>query len=139
MRAVALIALISATVAILVAGCGGSSAPTMTEPERVTTKADVEAMEKRLEEGEKMRPIYKQERKECEAVTEEYEWLKNCIEPQTEKLSRLVVLDEKLANELILRVGEGCYKALRASAVYDHIEAKAIAGCKRDIGKPSGE
>lgn len=139
MRAVALIALISAAAAILIAGCGGSSAPTMVEPERVTTKADVAAMEARLEEGEEMRPIYKRERKECEAVTEEYERLKNCIEPETEKLARLVVLDEKLANELILRVGEGCYKALRAAAVYDHIEAKSIAGCKRDIGMPSGE
>jgi hypothetical protein len=132
-------ALITTAVAILVAGCGGSSAPTMKEPERVTIKADVEAMEKRLEEGEKLRPVYRQEGKECEAVTEEYERLENCIEPETEKLARLVVLDEKLANELILRVGQGCYKALRASAVYDHIEAKAIAGCKRDIGKPSGQ
>ena len=134
MRAVALVALITA-VAILIAGCGGSSAPTMKERKRITTAADVAAMEKRLEEGEKKRPVYKQERKECEAVVDEYEWLKQCIEPETEKLARLVVLDEKLANELILRVGEGCYKALRASAVYDHIEAKAIAGCKADIGK----
>ena len=37
--------------------------------------------------------------------------------------------------ELIHRVGEGCYRALRSSAVFDHIEAKAIAACKADIGK----
>jgi hypothetical protein len=135
MRAVALMALITA-VAVLVAGCGGSSSPpTMKEPERVTTASEVAAMEKRFEEGKKMRPIYKQERMECEAVTSEYEWLKNCIEPETEKLARLVVLDEKLANELLLKVGEGCYKALRSSAVFDHIEEKAIEGCKQDIGK----
>lgn len=135
MRAVASTALIMA-VAVLIAGCGGSSSPpTMVEPERVTTKAEVTAMEKRFEEGKKLRPIYMRERKECEAVTSEYEWLKQCIEPETEKLARLVVLDEKLANELILKVGEGCYKALRASAVFDHIEAKAIEGCKQDIGK----
>jgi hypothetical protein len=139
MRAMASAALILA-VAVLIAGCGGSSsAPTMKEPERVTTRAEVEAMEKRLAEGEKMRPIYKQERAECEAVTEEYEWLKQCIEPETEQLARLVVRDEKLANELLLKVGEGCYKALRASAVFDHIEAKAIKGCKEDIGRQSAE
>jgi hypothetical protein len=139
MRAVAPVALIT-VVAILIAGCGGSSSPpTMKEPERVTTAADVAAMEKRFEEGKKLRPVYQQERKECEAVTEEYERLKQCIEPETEQLARLVVADEKLANELILRVGEGCYKALRASAVFDHIEAKAIAGCKRDIGRHPDE
>ena len=136
MRAVAMVAPILAAVAVLVAGCGGSSSPpTMKEPERVTTAAEVAAMEKRFEEGKKMRPIYKQERKECEAVTSEYEWLEKCIEPETEQLARLVVLDEKLANELLLKVGEGCYKALRASAVFDHIEEKAIEGCKQDIGK----
>jgi hypothetical protein len=134
MRAPALAALI-ALMALLVAGCGSSSTPTPTEPERVTTAADVAAMEKRLEEGEKMRPIYKREREECEAVVSEYEWLKECVEPQTEKLARLVVRDEILANELIQKVGEGCYKALRSSAVFDHIEQKAIEGCKRDIGK----
>jgi nitrous oxide reductase accessory protein NosL len=135
MRAPALVALI-AVMAALVAGCGSSSpAPTPKEPERVTTKADVAAMEERLEEGEKKRPIFKREREECEAVTSEYEWLKVCVEPQTEKLARLVVKDEKLANELLLKVGEGCYKALRAATVFDHIEEKAIAGCKKDIGK----
>jgi hypothetical protein len=135
MRVLALIALIT-TVAALIAGCGSSaSPPTMKEPERITTKADVAAMEERLAEGEKMRPVYKQEREECESVTSEYEIEENCVGPQTEKLSRLVVLDEKLANELLLRVGEGCYNALRTAAVFDRIEAKSIKACREDIGK----
>jgi hypothetical protein len=134
MRPLGLLALIT-VLAVGVAGCGSSSTPTPTETVRVTTAAQVAAMAKRLEEGEKRRPIYAAEREECEAVTSEYEWLKLCIEPQTEKLARLVVHDEALANELMHKAGEGCREALRDGPVYDRIDKKSIEGCKEDIGK----
>jgi hypothetical protein len=134
MRLLALVGLITLLV-LPMAGCGSSSAPTPTEPTRVTTAADVAAMVKRLEKGERLRPIYANERKECEAIHSEYEWNKECIEPQTEKLARLVVRDETLANELMHTAGEGCREALRAGPVYDRIAPKSIAGCKADIGK----
>ena len=121
--------------ALWVAGCGSSSTPTPTKPEGVTTAAQVAAMKKRLAEGEELRPIYKRESRECKAVIEEYEWLEQCIEPLTEKLARLVVLDEKLANELMHKAGEGCREALRAGPVYDRIAKETIEGCKEDIGK----
>lgn len=124
-----------ALAALWVAGCGSSSAPTPTTPEGVTTAAQVTAMKKRLAEDEEMRPVYKQESRECKAVVEEYEWLKQCIEPLTEQLARLVVLDEKLANELMHKAGEGCRKALQAGPVYDRIAKQTIEGCEEDIGK----
>jgi hypothetical protein len=133
MRPLALVGLIT-LLGCLMAGCGGSSPPTPTEPTGVTTAAQVAAMTKRLEEGERLRPIYAAEREECEAIYTEYEWSKQCIEPQTEKLARLVVHDEKLANALMHEAGEGCREALRAGPVYDRIAPKTIAGCKADIG-----
>ncbi len=134
MRAVGLIGLITLA-ALLGAGCGSSSAPTPTKPEGVTTAAQVAAMKKRLAEGEELRPLYKRESRECKAVVSEYEWLKQCIEPFTEKLARLVVLDEKLANELMQKAGEGCREALRAGPVYDRIAKETIEGCEEDISK----
>jgi hypothetical protein len=135
MRPLALVGLI-VLLATLPAGCGGSSSPpTPTEPLRVTTAAEVAAMTKRHEEGEKLRPLYKAESQECKATVSEYEWGKLCIEPLTEKLARLTVLDEILANELMHKAGEGCREALRAGPVSDRIEPKTIAGCKQDIGK----
>lgn len=134
MRPLALVGLIT-LLALSIAGCGSSSPPAPTEPTRVTTAAQVAAMAKRYEEGERLRPIYANERKECEAIYTEYEWNKQCIEPQTEKLARLVVRDEKLANELMHKAGEGCREALRAGPVYDRIAPKSIGGCKADIGK----
>lgn len=134
MRAVALVSLITLA-ALLAAGCGSSSAPTPKESVHVTTAAQVAAMKKRLAEDEELRPIYEQERKECEAVVSEYEWGKQCIEPETENLGRLTVLDEKLANELMHKAGQGCREALRAGAYFDRIEKKTIEGCSQDIGK----
>ena len=135
MRLLALVGLIT-LLASLFAGCGGSSSPPVpTEPVHVTTAAQVAKMEKRLEEGEKVRPIYKAERAECEAIYSEYEWLKQCIEPQTEKLARLTVHDEALAEALMHQAGEGCREALRNGPVYDRIDKATIAGCKADIGK----
>jgi hypothetical protein len=135
MRPLALMGLIT-LLAALFAGCGGSSSPPVpTEPVHVTTAAQVAKMEKRLEEGEKLRPVYKSERAECEAIYSEYEWLKECIEPQTEKLARLTVHDELLAEELMHEAGEGCRAALRAGPVYDRIDQQTIEGCKQDIGK----
>jgi hypothetical protein len=134
MRSLALLGLITLLVLPL-AGCGASSPPTPTEPTGVTTAAQVAAMAKRFKEGERLRPIYADEREECEAIYTEYEWNKQCIEPQTEKLARLVVHDEQLANELMHKAGEGCREALRAGPVYDRIAPKSIAGCKADIGK----
>ncbi len=135
MRPLALVGLIT-LLASLLAGCGDSSSPPVpTETVHVTTAAQVAAMSKRFEEGEHLRPIYKNERKECEAVYSEYEWLKECIEPQTEKLARLTVRDEILAEELMHKAGEGCQEALRDGPVYDRIDKATIAGCKADIGK----
>jgi hypothetical protein len=134
MRPLALVGLIT-LLALAATGCGSSSPPVPTETVHVTTAAQVAKMEKRLEEGEKLRPIYKNERAECEAIYSEYEWLKECIEPQTEKLARLTVHDELLAEDLMHEAGEGCRKALRAGPVYDRIDEKTIEGCKQDIGK----
>ena len=134
MRPLALLGLIT-LLALPMAGCGSSSPPTPTESTGVTTPAQVAAMAKRLEEGKRLRPIYANEREECEAIYSEYEWTKHCIEPQTEKLARLVVRDEKLANVLMHKAGEGCREALQAGPVYDRIAPKSIAGCKADIGK----
>lgn len=134
MRAIALVGLLTLA-AMWVAGCGSSSAPTPTKSEGVTTTAQVAAMEKRLAEDEALRPLYTRESRECKAVFEKYEWLKECIEPLTEHLARLTVLDEKLANELIREAGEGCREALRAGPVYDRIAKETIEGCKEDIGK----
>lgn len=134
MRPIALVGL-AALVALLIAGCGGSSTPTPTETVHVTTAAQVAEMTKRLEQGEKKRPIFKAEREECEAVTSEYEWGPQCINPEEEKLAHQTVLDETLANELSHKAGQGCREALRAGPYYDPIDAKTIAGCKADIGK----
>jgi len=135
MRSLAPAVLITLLAALL-GGCGGSSSPpTPTETPHVTTAAQVAAMTKRFEEGKRLRPIYANERKECEAIYSEYEWSKQCIEPQTEKLARLVVRDETLANALMDKSGEGCREALRAGPVYDRIDQKTIEGCKQDIGR----
>ena len=135
MRPLVLVGLIT-LVASLLAGCGSSSSPpTPTEAVHVTTPVQVAKMEKRVEEGAKLRPIYANERAECEAIYSEYEWLKQCIEPQTEKLARLTVQDEALAEDLMHQAGEGCRQALRAGPVYDRIDEKSIEGCKADIGK----
>ncbi|HKZ15502.1 MAG TPA: hypothetical protein VJL81_16815 [Solirubrobacterales bacterium] len=135
MRAIALVGLVMLA-ALLASGCGGGSTPpTPTETPHVTTAAQVAAMKKRLEKDEELRPVYKQERRECEAVESEYEYLELCIEPLTERLARLVVLDEKLANELMHKAGEGCREALRAGPVYDRIAKETIEGCEQDIGK----
>jgi hypothetical protein len=135
MRPLALVGLIT-LLASLLASCGGSSSPPVpTETVHVTTAAQVAKMEKRVEEGEELRPVYKNERAECEAVYSEYEWLKQCIEPQTEQLARLTVQDEALAEALMHQAGEGCRKALRNGPVYDRIDKATIAGCKADIGK----
>lgn len=137
MRAKVLFGLLTLA-ALWVAGCGSSSAPTPTTSEGVTTRAQVAAMKKRLAEDAELRPRYKQESRECKAVVEEYEWLEQCIEPLTEQLARLVVLDEKLAEELMHKAGAGCREALRAGPVYDRIAKDTIEGCEADIGH-SGE
>jgi hypothetical protein len=135
MRAMALVGLV-ALLGLLIAGCGSSSAPTiLPEPEHVTTGAQVAEMTQRLEKDEELRPVYAHERSECEAVVSEYEWLKECIEPQTEKLARLVVRDEKLINNLTGKVGQGCREAIRNGAVFDRLEQKVIDACKKDVGK----
>jgi hypothetical protein len=138
MRPMALVGLVT-LVALMVAGCGGSSsAPTPKEPHRVTTAAEVAEMTKRFEEDEELRPVYKAEREECESTHSEYEYAKACTEPLAEKLAQLTVADETLARELSSKVGEGCLKALRAGPYFDPIEAKTIAACKADVGKQAG-
>lgn len=134
MRAIALVGLLTLA-ALLTSGCGSSTPPTPTNPEGVTTKADVAAMKKRLAEGEKMRPVLRRESVQCKAEYEEYEWVKECIEPFEEGLARLTVGDEKLANELIKTAGEGCREALRAGPVYDRITQETVEACEEDIGK----
>ncbi|HTT95594.1 MAG TPA: hypothetical protein VMF55_13045 [Solirubrobacterales bacterium] len=134
MRAAALIGLATLS-GLLGVGCGSSSPPTPTKPEGVTTTAQIAAMKKRLAEDEELRPVYKRERVECEATHSEYEYGKACAEPLTEKLAQLTVLDEKLADELMLKAGKGCQEALRAAPYFDRIEKRAIAGCERDVGK----
>jgi len=135
----ALVALIT-VVALAATGCGGSSAPpTPKEPERVTTAAEVAAMKKRLAEDEELRPRYKQEASECKAVVSEYEWGRQCLEPLAENLARLTVLDDRLADELMHKAGQGCLEALRAGLISDPIEPKTIAACERDIGKRPDE
>jgi hypothetical protein len=134
MRPISLVGLLG-LIALLIAGCGSSSPPTPTETTHVTTAAQVAEMTERFEEGEAKRPVFKHERKECEAVTSEYEWGPQCINPEEEKLAHQTVLDETLANELSHNAGPGCRKALRSGPYYDPIEPKTIAACKADIGK----
>lgn len=134
MRPIVLVGLIM--LMVVPTGCGGSSAPpTPTEPVHVTTAAQVAAMTKRLEKDKELRPLYKAESEACEATVSEYEIGKLCVEPLTEELARLTVLDETLANELMHKAGQGCREALKSGAYYDRIEPKTIAGCKADIGK----
>jgi hypothetical protein len=134
MRPLAILGLIM-LFALLPAGCGRSSPPTPTEPRRVTTAAEVAEMSARLKRDEELRPVYKRERKVCEATHYKDEYSKECIDPLSEQLSRLTVGDEILANELMHKVGEGCREALRTASVFDRIEPQTIAGCRADIGK----
>jgi hypothetical protein len=140
MRPMALVGLVM-SMALLIAGCGwgSDSAPTPKEPERVTTTAEVAEMKARFEENQELRPRYKEEREYCEATTSEDEIGKRCVEPLQEKLAKLAVNDEVLANELMLNAGQGCRDALREASVFEPIDEKTIAACKRDIGKKSGE
>jgi hypothetical protein len=134
MRPLALVGLIT-LFALPLAGCGRTSPATPTEPTHVTSAAEVAEMTARFKEDEELRPVYKEEREVCEAAHDKDEYGKECIEPLSEKLAKLSVREEVLANELMHKVGEGCREALRTGSVFGRIEPQTIAGCKRDIGK----